>query len=189
MQWMKCVSLLAIALCACASTSAAPPPAPAPAPAPALEPTPTPAPGAIWPPPGYVEPKCQLQLSTSLKRRGKAYEVTAIAKNTSGRAINFDVPDRCPQGPIVFAGLPDGYDYYQSCTKGACISPRKPITFSVAAGESIELTAVEVEPAGANCASELPSGRYSITFGLSGSVRTCAGTFGSFEYQAHAQKP
>ena len=78
--------------------------------------------GAVWPPPGegWTPPPCQLEASTVVRRRASVFEVTARLKNVTSELIVVEMPDRCPQGPAVFSGLPEGYDYYHSCTKGAC---------------------------------------------------------------------
>jgi hypothetical protein len=54
--------------------------------------------------------------------------LTITAENTTAQPVAFDLPDRCPNGLLDFEGLGPGYDYYGTCTKGACArigSPRR----------------------------------------------------------------
>lgn len=131
--------------------------------------------GAVWPPPGYVEPPCELELSTKAVRRGRVSDVTAYARNKSAKPIRLELPSRCPQGPVVFSGLSPEYDYYRSCTKGACGGPRTPVVFEIKPGEQIELEAVEIDPQGANCTAPLPPGTHAITFAVPFAGKSCFG--------------
>jgi len=131
--------------------------------------------GAVWPPPGYVEPPCELELSTKAVRRGRVSEITAFARNKSAKPIRLELPSRCPQGPVVFSGLSPEYDYYRSCAKGACGGPRDPVVFEIKPGEQIELEMVEIDPQGANCTAPLPPGTHSITFAVPFAGKSCFG--------------
>ena len=82
---------------------------------------------------------CQVETSTTIERRGDVYEVVAWLKNPTNKTLEVDMPDRCPQGAAIFQGLPDGYDYYRACTKGACMGGRPPIRHSIPAGGSIDV--------------------------------------------------
>jgi len=134
-------------------------------------------PGAVWPPPGHVPPACELELSTKAVRRGPVYEITAVARNKSAHHLTLELPDRCPQGAVVFAGLPGDYDYYRSCTKGACAGPRKPVRFELEPGEELELEAIDVDPGGANCTQPLPKKSYAVSFAVPFAGAVCAGKF------------
>lgn len=146
-------------------------------------------PGAVWPPPGWVPPACEVEVSTRAVRRGKAYDVVALAKNRAPQAVTLSLPSRCPQGPIVFHGLGDGYDYYRSCAKGACAGPRNPETFTIQPGKTVELAAIEVDPKGGGCTEPLPSGRHSVSFSVPFAGQVCAGTFAVVEGRAAPKPP
>jgi hypothetical protein len=145
-------------------------------------------PGAIWPPPGYVPAPCELEVSTKAVRRGKVFDVIALVNNKSGKAVTLSLPSRCPQGPVVFHGLGESYDYYRSCAKGACAGPREPERFTLAPGRTVELAAIEIDPKGDGCTGALPEGRHAISFSLPFAGQVCAGTFASVEGGA-ASKP
>jgi len=120
-----------------------------------------------------VEPPCALELSTKAKRRGRVFEVVAFARNKTQKPIRLELPSRCPQGPVVFTGLSPEYDYYRSCTKGACAGPRDPIAFEIAPGQQIELEMVEIDPQGAGCTAALPPGKHAITFAVPFAGKSC----------------
>ncbi len=91
------------------------------------------------------------------------------------------MPDRCPQGAAIFHGLPDGYDYYRSCTKGACMGGRPPIHHSIPAGQTIDVEAIEIDPVNANCNRPLEPGSYTLTFSFETSLKLCTGPSATFE--------
>jgi hypothetical protein len=134
-------------------------------------------PGAMWPPPGYVEKHepCQLETVTNVARRGAVYLLTARVKNVTKSKLDVSVPDRCPQGPAAFQGLRAGYDYYAACTKGACAGPREPRRFTLAPGESMEIAAVEIEPARSQCDGALEPGSYTMSFSFETPLKLCTG--------------
>jgi hypothetical protein len=139
-------------------------------------------PGAIWPPPGYVEPRCELELSTVSERRAQGYTVTARVKNLTSKAITFELPDRCPRGPVAFVGgLGPSYDYYGTCTMGACAGPRPPIRFTAPAGATIDLAQVEIASGRAACSEPLPSGRHTVGFSLPVQIPTCNRSFATID--------
>lgn len=115
-------------------------------------------------------------------------EVTALAKNKSSKEITLSLPSRCPQGPVVFQGLGDGYDYYGTCAKGACAGPRDPERFTLPSGRTVELAAIEVDPKGGACTPPLPPGRHRISFTVPHGGEVCAGTFATLEVR-EAPKP
>jgi hypothetical protein len=134
-------------------------------------------PGAVWPPPGYVEKHepCQLETVTNVARRGPAYVLTARVKNVTKGKLDVSVPDRCPQGAAAFQGLRAGYDYYAACTKGACAGPRESRRFTLAPGESVELAAVEINPARSQCDGALEPGSYPMSFSFETPLKLCTG--------------
>ena len=167
--------------CGGASTSAAPP-TEAPAPAP-------PATVVVPADDGSERAGCQIETSTTIKRRGDVYEVVAWLKNPTNKTLEVDMPDRCPQGAAIFRGLPDGYDYYRSCTKGACMGGRPPIHHSIPPGGSIDVEAIEIDPVHANCNRPLEPGRYTVTFAFETSLVLCAGPSATFEHPATRSTP
>jgi hypothetical protein len=161
--------------------TAPPVPGQPPPPVPQLEQWQKQRPGAVWPPPGWVPPACEVEVSTRAVRRGRAYIVTALAKNKSNEPVTLNLPSRCPQGPVVFHGLGEGYDYYGSCAMGACAGPREPERFRLAPGQTVELAAVQIDPGGAGCTVALPEGKHAVTFTVPRAGQVCVGTFASVE--------
>lgn len=127
---------------------------------------------------------CQLETSTTIKRRGDVYEVVAWLKNKTNQTLEVDMPDRCPQGAAVFQGLPDGYDYYRSCTKGACMGNRPPIHHSIPAGKAIDVEAIDIDPVNPNCNRPLAPGTYRPTFTFETPLALCTGPVATFEHPA-----
>lgn len=101
-----------------------------------------------------------------LSRTGARYVVHAFAFNTTDHAVTLKLADRCPLGPIEFSGLPGEYDYYDGCTKGACASRGRTIDVPIAAHQEVEITSVEIEPAGRGCNPPLPRRRFDVSFSL-----------------------
>ena len=132
---------------------------------------------------GTERASCQLETATTIKRRGDVYEVVAWLKNPTNKTLEVDMPDRCPQGAAIFQGLPDGYDYYRSCTKGACMGGRPPIHHSIPAGGSIDVEAIEIDPVNANCNRPLEPGRYAVSFAFETSLALCSGPSATFEHR------
>lgn len=166
-----------------AEPSAPPPAVPGPPPLEKL-------PGAVWPPPGgWDPPPCELESSTTLVKRGAAYEVRAQLRNLTKKELEVEAPDRCPQGPAVFHGLSEGYDYYGACTAGACAMPREPVRFSLAPGQSLVVATVVIEPAGKSCNAPLAPGKYVLSFGISTGYRLCEGSAAEFEQAGPPEKP
>jgi hypothetical protein len=131
--------------------------------------------------PRDAPPSCAVQLSTVAQQRGSDYDVVARARNLTSEAVTLELPDRCPQGPVVFQGLPGEYDYYVSCAKGACAGPREPLRFRLDPNQEVELTAVAISPGGGNCNQPLAPGRYELGFALAGPPSSCAGSFAVIE--------
>lgn len=147
-------------------------------------------PGAVWPPPGgWDPPPCEVEASTSLVKRGAAYEISAHLRNRTKNSLEIQVPDRCPQGPAVFHGLGENYDYYGACTAGACASPREPVRLSLAPGQSVVVATVRVVPAGEGCNRPLEPGSYLVSFGISTGHLLCGGSAAHFDVAAPPQKP
>lgn len=147
-------------------------------------------PGAVWPPPGgWDPPPCELETSTTLVKRGAAFEVSARLRNLSKKVLEIEAPDRCPGGPAVFHGLGQGYDYYATCTAGACAGPRDPVRLTLAPGQSIVVATLVIEPAGQTCNAPLAPGKYTLSFGIPSGYRLCGGPAAQFEHAGPPQKP
>jgi len=156
---------------------------PTPEPPPLTLPETVPAPGDDGP----ERAGCQLETATTIKRRGDFYEVVAWLKNQTNQTLEVDMPDRCPQGAAIFRGLPEGYDYYRSCTKGACMGGRPPIRHSIPAGATIDVEAIEIDPVNANCNRPLEPGRYVVSFAFETPLVLCAGPIATLEHSVPAK--
>jgi hypothetical protein len=133
---------------------------------------------------GAEQARCQLETSTTFERRGAVYEVTAWLRNRTNQTLEVDMPDRCPQGAALFQGLPEGYDYYRSCTKGACIDNRPPIHHSIPAGQTIDVEAIEIDPVNPNCNHPLEPGTYRLGFTFETPLALCQGSVATIEHFA-----
>jgi hypothetical protein len=101
-------------------------------------------------------------LRATLVRSGADYDLEALAENATDAPLSISFPDRCPQGPVQFHGLGSDYDYYRSCTKGACMGPREPVRFSLQPHEKRTIASVQLSPRGGNCVAPLAPGHYEI---------------------------
>lgn len=111
---------------------------------------------------GGVAP-CELMLSTKVTPRGRfQYGLQVVIENATQHALQFVLPDRCPAGPLDFAGLPAGYDYYQTCGAGPCIGPRGVHSVELAARERRNLFSLQLMAAGGPCTDPLEQALYSI---------------------------
>ncbi len=136
-----------------------------------------------------ARPACELELSTAAVRRANGYEVVARVHNPSARAVGFEAEDRCPSGPVVFRGLPDGYDYYGTCAMGACAGPRPRLKLVVAPGATLTLASINVDPEGSACNRELPLGRYPVSFALEIDGTACEGGGAIVERLGRSEPP
>src|SRR5688572_16784111 len=130
--------LFAATACSKTTTSADTPAGPAtPSASPAPAPTPSPS------------QACSVRLAARLDgKRGGTFKVTVALHNGSDRAFEIDLADRCPQGLVDFTGLRAGYDYYDSCNKGACPGNRPPHHVELAPGESRDLVTLGIVSVG-----------------------------------------
>ncbi|MFO7180925.1 MAG: hypothetical protein DIU78_019650 [Pseudomonadota bacterium] len=106
-----------------------------------VSPTPLEVPGSV---PAPSEPEhrteghrendraCTIVLSIDIQEFGRTRKLRVQARNRTGTTVSFDVPERCPNGPIDFEGLGPGYDYYGTCASGACVgwAPTRRITIA-----------------------------------------------------------
>jgi hypothetical protein len=106
---------------------------------------------------------CELVLSTKLVSRGRfQYGLQVSIENATARGLQFVLPDRCPTGPLDFEGLPDGYDYYQTCNAGACGGPRGMLNIQLAPRERRSLLNLQLSAAGTTCNEQLESALYNV---------------------------
>jgi hypothetical protein len=106
---------------------------------------------------------CDLVLATRITAKGRwQYAVQLTAENVSTRSVAFVLPDRCPAGPLDLEGLPDGYDYYQTCNAGACLGPRGVQTVQLAPREKRSLVSIVLSAAGNACNPQLDPGLYQV---------------------------
>ena len=148
--------------------------------------TPTPAPTHTSPTstlatdasPG-ADSSCQLLLHTSIERAGAGpFELVVRAENRADTSLSLLLHTRCPGGPAVFRGLPEGYDYGGTCRQGACASgPTAREALTLAAGTAFELTRVAIAPEGDSCNAALPNGRYVVSASVDiEGARVCGGS-------------
>jgi hypothetical protein len=154
MRWLVAACCGVVMAC---GAGGARPVALAPEPDPFPNSTPSPSPNPI-----AAETECALTLRATLARSGADYDLEVVAENATDAPLSFSFPDRCPQGPVRFSGLGEEYDYYRSCTKGACMGPRSPVRFTLQPGESRTIESVQLSPGGGNCVAALAPGRYEI---------------------------
>ncbi|HKP64776.1 MAG TPA: hypothetical protein VJV78_48910 [Polyangiales bacterium] len=106
---------------------------------------------------------CELVLSTKVVARARfEYNLQVTIENAAPYDLQFVVPDRCPAGPLDFDGLPDGYDYYQTCTAGACLGPRGQHTVQLRPRERYNFLTVQLSAAGGPCTPPLDRALYQI---------------------------
>ncbi|MFW6051146.1 MAG: hypothetical protein ACODAU_08225 [Myxococcota bacterium] len=92
-----------------------------------------------------------------------SHRLWVTAENVGDAPVELTLPDRCPDGPVDFRGLAEGYDYYGTCSAGACPGPREPKRMSLPPGASEELASTTVHLRGAPpCTEGLAEGRHRI---------------------------
>lgn len=109
----------------------------------------------------------------------------ALLRNLTKARLEIDTPDQCPRGPANFGGLPEGFDYYMSCTAGACL-PRSAQHFSLAPGQSVQVAAIEIDPKQTSCNAPLAPGHYDLGFNLQAKQGVCGGKQGAIDVAAPA---
>ncbi len=87
----------------------------------------------------------------------------ASARNLTGEALTFELPERCPSGPIAFEGLGPGYDYYGTCASGPCpgVPSTRRITLPPHAIRPLAEALVRLDGR-APCTKPLAPGRYVV---------------------------
>ena len=135
------------------------------------------------PPVGEVD-SCELILELAGQRSGRTVQLRPRLRNRTHRMLSFLLESSCPGGPARILGLPSGYDPYESCRRGACLSPR-PERVRLAPGQVHELAQASLSLDGDACNSPLPAGRYRLEFRVrfrSGQPRTCSGPLFGFDH-------
>jgi hypothetical protein len=148
---MRCLLLLIVCLGSACATSHEP-----------VRPVETPT--TVSRPPATEAPACALLVRTEVQPAGPGrFRLVALAENASTSPLRFELPDRCPNGPVVFEGLGAAYDYYNVCAAGACPGVQAPHRFEIAAGAKQELGSTFIDVKGEPpCTKLLPMGTYTI---------------------------
>ena len=146
-------------------------------------------PGAIAETPGWTPPPCELETTAVVRRTGATFHVSAMMRNLTKVKLELTLPDRCPSGPANFSGLRDGYDYYAACASGACATPRPELRYTLAPGQAVEITSLEIDPKQTSCNAVLTAGHYSLGFSVQTVRRVCGGKPGEFEVVEAKAKP
>jgi hypothetical protein len=119
-----------------------------------------------------VEDPAACQVMLVLEARGdkklvKRMTLLARAKNLTSTPLELTLRDRCPGGDVEFSGLGHAYDYYRTCTMGACPGGRPPKVIALPPGATVDISSVDVEPDGhAPCNEPLAARKYELTFAL-----------------------
>lgn len=106
---------------------------------------------------------CAVVLQLEVQERDTLRRLRVSARNVSGRLLSFDLPERCPHGLIAFEGLGADYDYYGTCSAGACAGWPKTRRITLPAGATQPITEAHVDTNGRSpCTKPLPPGRYTV---------------------------
>ncbi len=106
---------------------------------------------------------CQVLLRVDLMRRDDMVTLRAVARNLTREILKFDLPEKCPAGLIDFEGLGSGYDYYQTCNKGACVGFPEIRSVQIGPGQEHPLASTYVSLAGqAPCTKPLSGTEFEI---------------------------
>jgi len=124
--------------------------------------TPVAAPPAAKPTTSPAASGCELAFDARIRRaRGATFELTVTATNRTDAELRFELPSRCPAGPLDFTGLTREYDYYATCAMGMCMD-RKPEVFTLAARERRQIVYTTIGADGDNCQPPLARAVYQI---------------------------
>lgn len=110
-------------------------------------------------------PACIVQLSIEREDKGGFWFLHATAVNQTKETMKLPLHDRCPGGAVDFQGLGEGYDYYGTCTMGAC-GPREDPIVELPPGVPVRLATAVVSPKGGACQAALTEASYSLSFTL-----------------------
>lgn len=123
---------------------------------------------------------CALRVRTTATAEADGtLTLRAYAASASDDPVELVLPDRCPNGPGTFTGLPAGYDVYGTCNAGACPpAPPRRLTLDDA---WTELAQASLDPRGGVCNAPLPAGHYAIGFELDTEVSVCLLGAAAFE--------
>ncbi len=106
----------------------------------------------------------------------------AYAVNFTGEDIVLNSTERCPDDQAIFRGLPEGFDYYDTCADGICEDTGQPVALTIPANGELHLgTTVPLRFVGENpnneCSGLIPAGSYEIRYDLlannSDTARVC----------------
>lgn len=97
---------------------------------------------------------------------GNPVPLTARLRNLTETVQTVTVSDPCPNGTALFSGLPEGYDYYQSCTAGACQGNLPPVVYTLQPKQELVIATATINAAEDPCNQPLPKQTYDLLFGL-----------------------
>ncbi len=112
-------------------------------------------------PPVATSP-CPIMLHTRARVQADSVVVEVFADNTSGAPADFDLPDRCPRGPVAFEGLGEGFDYEDACRKGACAGTRRAEHVHLAPAATRRIGSAEVGLRRDACHAAVPPGHHRV---------------------------
>ncbi|NUN14364.1 MAG: hypothetical protein HUU55_12105 [Myxococcales bacterium] len=92
--------------------------------------------------------------------------LTARLRNLTDTVKTVTVSDPCPNGVAMFSGLPQGYDYYQTCTAGACQGNLPPVVFTLQPKEELVIATTTINSPDDPCNQPLPKQTYDLLFSL-----------------------
>lgn len=126
----------------------------------------SPAPSTGWPAASSeTRPSedCAVALQLEIREVERQRVLRVYAKNRTAERLEFSIPERCPNGPVDFEGLPSGYDYYGTCAAGACADWPATRQITLAPGASQPLAEARVFIDGrAPCTGAIPPGQYTV---------------------------
>lgn len=134
---------------------------------------PDPAESEPAPPAVEISDTCQVMLVLEADKKTLAGPVTLLAraKNLTQKPLELTLPDRCPGGEAHFAGLEPkegSYDYYHTCTMGACAGGRPPIVIALPPGGIVDISSTQIDPDGNRpCNDPIAAGTYELSFSVS----------------------
>jgi hypothetical protein len=106
---------------------------------------------------------CAVELHLEIQELDRQRVLRVFAKNLTRQRLEFSIPERCPNGPVDFEGLPAGYDYYGTCASGACQGWPALRQIALPPGALQPLAEARVFIDGrAPCTTALPPGRYHV---------------------------
>lgn len=116
-------------------------------------------PGAIVRPP--KRRPCELETRVRGRRTRDGVLLEAVMRNRSKSRVEVTLRNACPGGSAQLWGLPNGYDVYSACNRGACVDT-SPIRVGLAPGAERVIASTTIRTGGDACNGPLPAGVYRI---------------------------